>query len=243
MDLQQFLNGAVSGTVGTVLSHPIDTGKTHIQNKQAIPRSLVALYRGVGPAIAGVGFEKAVVFGVFGNTREWCDRMNINGNSGLVLSGGLAGLSASLVVTPVDRLKIIAQSGKMITSSDMNPRLLFRGISATFTREVPGFSLYFLTFENLKKKYIDDHPQYKLLPPHMSFAYGGVSGAIAWCAIYPQDVIKTRMQIANNGIGFMATLRQVMGEGALFKGFHLALMRAVPLHAGTFMTMEYLKNL
>lgn len=242
MDLQQFVNGAISGSVGTILSHPIDTGKTCIQNKQPLPRSLPALYRGIGPAIFGVGFEKAVVFGVYKNTIKWCDQNNVGRNQGIVMSGGLSGLSASLVVAPVDRLKILAQSGIHVTMSDMKPSVLFRGIGATFTREVPGFSLYFLTFENLKKRYLEKNNQSKLPAGH-SFLYGGVSGATAWCAIYPQDVVKTRMQTANNGVGFMATLRQVITERVLFKGFHLALMRAIPLHAGTFMTMELLTNL
>lgn len=242
MDFQQFLNGAISGSVGIMLSHPVDTCKTYIQNKQPVPRSTIALYRGIGPAIGGVGFEKAVVFGVYENTIKWCDHQNIGRNQGIALSGGLSGLSASLVVAPVDRLKITAQSGKSINLSDLNPRVLFRGIGATFTREVPGFSLYFLTFENLKKRYLEQNDQTKL-PIYQSFLYGGVSGATAWCAIYPQDVIKTRMQTTNNSDGFIRTLRQVIGEGVLFKGFHLALMRAIPLHAGTFMTMEFMKNL
>lgn len=254
MDLQQFLNGAISGSVGIMLSHPIDTCKTYIQNKQPLPKSLrivspyhrnigsaiSTLYRGIGPAISGVAFEKAIVFGVYENMIKVCIHNNIEKNYGIVLSGGLAGLSASIVVAPVDRLKILAQSGQKINITHMNPYILFHGISATFTREVPGFALYFLTFENLKKKYTDKYNC--KLPVYQSFLYGGISGATAWCAIYPQDVVKTRMQTVNNNIGFMATFRQVIKERMLFKGFHLALARAIPLHAGTFMTMEIIKN-
>ena len=44
---------------------------------------------------------------------------------------------------------------------------------------------------------------------------------------------------------FVGTARQIHAKRGLtgfYYGFHLALMRAVPLHAGTFMTMEYIQQ-
>ena len=242
LDLVYVMNGAVSGAFGIACSHPFDTVKTYMQNNKPVPRSIVSLYRGIRPAIIGVGFEKAIVFGTYENMNRVLNKHSIDTNASIGISGGMAGGMASIIVTPVDRLKILAQTGKKITLNDFNPMTLYRGITATYTREVPGFSIYFLTYENLKNRYIKKHTTDLPLP--VSFAYGGISGAVAWCFIYPQDVIKTRMQSSNNNnMGFVRTLQQVFRERGLFKGFHFALIRAVPLHAGTFMMMEVMKNL
>ncbi len=59
------------------------------------------------------------------------------------------------------------------------------------------------------------------------------------------------MQASKNKITFLQTFNDICQKGnnknkGLFKtfysGFHLALLRAIPLHATAFMTMEYLSN-
>jgi len=243
-NLRHFINGAVSGTCGVLISHPIDTAKTCLQNKQLLPRSPLALYRGILPAISGVGFEKAIVFGTYNNIYKYLQRNNVNTSLLNPISGAISGLMASLVVTPTERLKILSQSGKDIKLSDFKLSNLYRGISATFTRETPGFAIYFTVYNILKDNYIKQHNE---LPIYMSFLYGGIAGASSWFGIYPQDVIKTRMQTQSGKekISFMKTVTNIYSEGGIrpfFKGFHFALIRAIPLHAGTFMMMEVMQK-
>ena len=129
------------------------------------------------------------------------------------------------------------------------PRTLFQGLSATFTREVPGFSIYFSTYNYLKSSHLIRTGDLEI-PIYMAFMYGGMSGAMSWFGIYPQDLIKTRMQSQvvsskHPRPSFFNTAKQIyMADGlkGFFKGFHLALMRAVPLHAGTFCMMEIMKK-
>ena len=119
-------------------------------------------------------------------------------------------------------------------------------MSATFTRETPGFAIYFNVYESLKKKiYTERNLE---IPFYSSFMFGGMAGLTSWIFIYPQDCVKTLMQAENSRISnksFSETVREIYKKGgfsSFYRGFHFALMRAIPLHAGTFMTMEILKK-
>ena len=159
------------------------------------------------------------------------------------MSGSFAGFSASLIVTPVERIKILLQTNKQI-NKELSFRYLFRGLNTTFTREVPGFAIYFNVYENLKKyTYTNKNLE---IPIYSSFVFGGGAAIGAWLFIYPQDCIKTRMQAnLESTKTFTQVFREIYGEGGFknfYKGFHFALLRAIPLHAGTFATMEFLNS-
>jgi hypothetical protein len=245
-ELTHFANGAVSGMFGVVISHPIDTIKTNVQDKKPISCKPRHLYRGVGSALAGVGLEKAIVFGTYLNTKNYLDQHSEYKILNIATAGALSGLAASLVVTPAERLKILAQTRQKITIKELSPKSMFRGMSATFSREVPGFAIYMSTYEFLKTKH--ETKSQKIIPLQYSFLYGGLSGATAWSGIYPQDVVKTRMQAnidPNLNTSFKQTAAIIYKEGGLkvfYKGFHLALLRAIPFHSGTFMMMEIMRR-
>jgi len=123
----------------------------------------------------------------------------------------------------------------------LNPRSLFKGLSATFTRETPGFAIYFSVYEGIAIKYFKGK-----MSNISSFLTGGLSGLIAWVFIYPQDCIKSMMQSKEKEkISFSQCLKKIHTEGGyknFYKGFHFAIMRAIPLHAGTFCCFNFLQN-
>ena len=223
MDWKSFGYGYLGGMAGIVVSHPFDTMKTHIQEGKSVPRSLMKLYRGISAPLVGVGLEKAMVFGVYHNTYAY--------TGSFALSGALSGLTASLVVTPFERMKILWQTGQNFVGSGGG---IFKGIGATLTRETPGFAIYFSIYERLKAH----DPNFK--PVH-GFVYGMLAGAGAWIFIYPQDRIKTHIQ-ASRDIGYKQAIADIIAKGNIYRGFSLALLRAVPLHATAFMTMELCKK-
>lgn len=240
MDYYSFLKGAVSGMIGLCISHPFDTIKSNIQAQKKVYYNPKFLYKGITSPLLGIGIEKAIVFGTYTNmnsilTNHCSPEMNI------AISGGISGFCASFVVTPYERIKIMYQTNHKVNKEIWNPRNLFNGLSATFTREIPGFSIYFLTYKYIEKKVYNGH--YTMAG---SFVAGGISGSLAWCFIYPQDMIKTRMQaeLKNNKtmIQIIKNIYQDKNPLAFYKGFHFALMRAFPLHAGTFATMEFFKR-
>ncbi|ARF09727.1 mitochondrial carrier protein [Indivirus ILV1] len=242
---RSFLNGAFGGTVGITISHPFDTIKTCIQDNKPVKLGIRSLYNGFLPPLIGVGFEKAIVFGVYTNTYTYIEKYSNNTILNNTISGGLSGLMASLIVTPVERIKILLQTNQKVNINQLTPKYLFKGLSATFTRETPGFAIYFNIYEGFKKYFYTNKNQE--IPVFSSFIFGGLSGSAAWIFIYPQDCIKTRMQANINCTkSFSQVVKEIYNDGGFkifYRGFHYALMRAIPLHAGTFMTFEYLKKI
>ena len=82
--------------------------------------------------------------------------------------------------------------------------------------------------------------------PLKSFWYGALAGTASWVFIYPQDRIKTHMQAARHQkIGFIEAFKHIHNSEGLtsfYRGFHLALLRAIPLHATAFTTFELCKQ-
>ena len=79
-----------------------------------------------------------------------------------------------------------------------------------------------------------------------SFLFGALAGSTAWVFIYPQDRIKTHIQaLKERKLGFVDGFRELLQDGGyrgFYRGFHYALMRAIPLHATAFTTMEICKK-
>lgn len=240
LDFRKFLFGAISGMFGLILSHPFDTIKSNIQTNNPINYNPKYLYRGISAPFIGIGIEKAIVFGIYENCFVHINKY-LGSISTNFMSGAIAGLFASFVVTPYERCKILYQTNNKINMSMLRPKYLFKGLSATFTRETPGFAIYFTTYKYIESKFYNGK-----FTMFGSFISGGLSGALAWCFIYPQDMIKTRIQAnINEKKAIIDVIKNIKMEGGLryfYKGFHFALMRAIPLHAGTFMMMEFLKN-
>ena len=235
--ISKYINGGISGMCGVVISHPIDTIKTHIQNGNNLNTfkpSFTNFYKGLWAPLIGVGIEKAIVFGTY--------NYMFSKTENIPLSGAISGLTASLIVTPYERLKILKQNSQIVSLKDINIKFLYRGLSATFTREVPGFAIYFTIYEYLK--YNTFTKQNKKINYFSSFIFGGISGITAWIFIYPQDRIKTILQ-SSKDIHIKTIIHNIYQSGGLkhfYSGFGWAAGRAVLLHSGTFCMMEYLNN-
>ena len=235
--IRNFGYGYLAGMAGIVASHPFDTIKTNIQKKQIISYNMRNLYKGVAAPLFGVGLEKAIVFGTYETSKKYT-------NSDFI-SGGLAGLTASFVVTPFERIKILLQTNQTIEKQMLNRRFLFQGLSATFYRETPGFAIYFSTYNYLKNGIQQQRKECEIRPLD-SFLIGAFSGCASWIFIYPQDRIKTHLQACKERqLGFKEGYKEVLNDGGyrgFYRGFHYALMRAIPLHATAFMTFELCKK-
>jgi solute carrier family 25 carnitine/acylcarnitine transporter 20/29 len=233
--LDSYLKGCVSGMFGITISHPIDTIKTVYQSGIKIKYSFFNLYKGITSPLIGVGLEKALVFGTYQYLRD----NNVN----VPMSGAISGFIATFIVTPYERLKILKQTSQN-TSLLINPIFLYKGFSATFTREVPGFAIYFSTYHYLKEYYFGINDGITKLSPEFSFLFGGLSGSMAWLFIYPQDRIKTIIQSSTNNDKKITTIvKDTYKNGGLksfYSGFGFAISRAILLHAGTFMMFEFL---
>ena len=234
-----YIKGCISGMSGIILSHPVDSIKTHFQTSTSTTKfnpTIKNLYRGITSPLIGVGIEKAIVFGTY----NYCKNNNIN----IPISGAISGLTAALIVSPYERIKIMKQTNQIIGMKQyFNPNFMFKGLSATFTREVPGFAIYFSTYEGLKNYFYKDSD----ISIISSFIFGGMSGTMAWIFIYPQDRIKTIIQSNNKSYNdnIIQLIKKTYKDGGLkqfYNGFSFAVCRAILLHSGTFSMMEILNK-
>jgi hypothetical protein len=265
--MSDFSAGFFAGATGVAVSHPFDTIKTMYQmdttkkyknvgqcTKAIFRQGFLRFYKGVYPPLFGVGLEKCIVFGSYNTVQQY--------TKNIFLSGVAAGLCCTIVVTPIEKIKILQQQETVESIKNNNGKItalnvikkhgfkgLYCGWSATLGREVPGFGIYFSTYEFLKEKQkyivetnniIKSANTYGLLP----FFNGSLSGAAAWLFIYPSDPVKTLMQTNNVGLG--SAIKQIYGNSGIngfYKGFGLGLFRAIPLHGGVFAGYEIYKRL
>jgi len=243
--LDSYFKGCLSGMFGVIMSHPIDTIKTAKQSNFKIKYSFLNLYKGITPPLIGVGLEKALVFGTY----QYLRHNDVN----VPISGAISGFVATFIVTPYERLKILKQTSNKLQNYNtfINPTFLYKGFSATFTREVPGFAIYFSVYHYLKESYLNGvngeingvNGETNKLPLGLSFLFGGLSGSMAWLFIYPQDRIKTIIQSSTNDNNFITIIKNTYNNGgikAFYSGFGFAISRAILLHSGTFMMFELL---
>ena len=185
-------SGAIGGFTGVLLSHPFDTLRVRLQSLEKKPKirpfiqeilkneGFWVLYRGLIPPLLGMGLEKATVFTAYTFAKKH--------TNSYFLSGYFAGLTSSLVITPIEKIKIHLQTTKVgIFNSLMTTiknRSLYQGFSPTFFRESVGFGIYFSFYH-----------AYKADTPFHFFLGGALSGSLAWCFIYPIDTVKTNAQI------------------------------------------------
>ncbi|GAB7337404.1 hypothetical protein MBLNU457_g2747t2 [Dothideomycetes sp. NU457] len=183
------------------------------------------------------------------------------------MAGAFAGLSNTVLSSPIEHIRIRLQtqphgadrlySGpidcvRKLTAHQGLLGGVYRGTSVTFMREAMAYGSWFMSFEYMmnadaKRNNIDR----KSIPTWKIAFYGGLAGEVLWLASYPFDVVKSKMQ--SDGFGdkmryksmrdtFAQTYR---GEGlrGFWKGIGPTLLRAAPVSAGTFATVELVMKL
>jgi solute carrier family 25 carnitine/acylcarnitine transporter 20/29 len=227
----EFIYGLCGGSIGVLLSHPFDTIKTRVQtNNISISDAIKQkyLYRGIYPPLFGVMLEKSIVFGFYEKSKQIIKNDFING-----LIGGLV---CSIIVTPIEKVKIHYQNKSNIP---LNIKTIYNGFIPTIMRETPGFGIYFTTYNYLNNNYnMENNNLMK------NFLFGSISGLSAWTFIYPADMVKTIIQSDNN-TNIKNVINNIYNRGGLkgfYKGFSLACMRCIPLHGGVFLGYEMSKK-
>lgn len=179
-------------------------------------------------------------------------------------SGAFAGVANSVISGPIEHVRIRLQTqphgqGRLYNGPvDCVRKLLaaeggglfgglYRGSAVTVLREAHGYGVWFMAFEWFMNSDAarngvsrDSIPAYKIA------LYGGLAGEVLWLASYPLDVVKSKMQ--TDGFGKdkrYRTMRDCFGqtwrkEGMVgfWRGLGPALLRAMPVSAGTFAVVE-----
>ena len=233
--MNEFIYGWTGGVIGTIMSHPVDTIRINLQSSKIPQYTCRSLYKGVLTPVFGIGLEKAVVFGTYNLFNKILPNRLLNTSIGNFISGVGAGVASTAVVTPVEYFKIILQNNSKINFKELSLKAMYRGWTATLFREVPGYGIYFATYNKIINTFGKN--------PYSIFMGGGLAGLNAWICIYPADYIKTRMQYYQTS--FRETTKEIFvkeGIRGMYKGCCLALTRAFILHCGVFSGYECIKK-
>ena len=237
--------GALSGALGKITEHPLDTIKVRYQLGEGWPRTVGQAYRGLPAPLLGACAETGTLFGVHGIV------VRALGDSAWAgaLGGGLAGAAVATFLTPLELLKCRAQSSRSghgslwRTLRDLRGTGLYAGHRATLLREVPGTAVWFSAY-GAAKEWLARELGGERAPGWHSAVAGGAAGVAYWASIYPADTLKTRMQVdghATLGDSFAAVRGGRWARTAsLYRGIAPTLLRALPGNAVMFWAYEHL---
>ncbi|GMJ00146.1 ATP/phosphate carrier 2 [Hibiscus trionum] len=175
------------------------------------------------------------------------------------IAGGIAGAASRTATAPLDRLKVVLQV--QTTNANILPAVkkilkedgvlgFFRGNGLNVVKVAPESAIKFYAYEMLKNV-IGDSTGGKSGDVGASgrLLAGGMAGAVAQCAIYPMDLVKTRLQTCASEGGKPPNLGKLTkdiwvqeGPRAFYKGLVPSLLGIIP-YAGIDLTVyETLKD-
>merc|ERR1712042_415955 len=180
-----------------------------------------------------------------------------------MVAGGCAGLCQIVVTTPMELLKIQLQDAGRVAaqlksqgqSTAQLPKIsalsitkellaskgifgLYKGTKATMLRDVSFSMVYFPLFANLNRLGPRKSPDSQEAVFWWSFVSGCAAGSFSAAVVNPADVVKTRLQLLNKGVGdesyngvFDAFKKILKNEGpsAFFKGAMCRMIVIAPL--------------
>jgi ornithine carrier protein len=172
----------------------------------------------------------------------------------LCIAGGLSGAVVSFVLTPIEFLKCRLQTqaylgrgmngGQVLhsgpssvfwdTIKSRGVAGLYQGHSGTLLREIAGGVAWFGVYEMAVKHMIQKQgaKSKNELSPWQLMGAGALAGMSYNAALYPADVVKSRMQSGLHGEdGFFKVSRDLIkshGSRFFFRGFGITVCRSAP---------------
>ncbi|GAV82797.1 Mito_carr domain-containing protein/EF_hand_3 domain-containing protein/EF_hand_5 domain-containing protein [Cephalotus follicularis] len=173
------------------------------------------------------------------------------------IAGGIAGAASRTAIAPLDRLKVILQV--QTTRTCILPAVkkiwkedgllgFYRGNGLNVLKVAPESAIKFYAYEMLKNV-IGGEDKSDIGTSGRLFA-GGMAGAVAQTAIYPLDLVKTRLQTCGNENGKVPKLGRLTkdiwvreGPRAFYKGLVPSLLGIIPYAGIDLAAYETLKDM
>jgi hypothetical protein len=143
-----FVAGAMSGALSSLITHPVDVVKIHYQMHTPFRPEL----NKYGPMLFYRGYSKTLSKSIIGSLCFFplYDMFNTYFNNPLIASMGSAVVSTT-IMHPLDYMKTRHIYGKPYFTG-WNPRTYFKGISLNLARVVPHFMITMSLIEYFKQK-------------------------------------------------------------------------------------------
>uniref|UniRef100_A0A7C9DNK9 EF-hand domain-containing protein n=1 Tax=Opuntia streptacantha TaxID=393608 RepID=A0A7C9DNK9_OPUST len=177
-----------------------------------------------------------------------------------LIAGGIAGAASRTATAPLDRLKVVLQVRTTDVTIMSEARKIwkegkifafFRGNGLNVMKVAPESAIRFYTYEMLKGVIVDAKGVDKGdIGPMGRLVAGGLAGAVAQTAIYPLDLVKTRLQTYECVDGKVPSLGALTrdiwvkeGARAFYKGLYPSLLGIIPYAGIDLAAYETLKDM
>lgn len=274
--MMDILVGGTAGSIGVFIGYPFDIVKVRIQSQNNPSQSswscfldllksggIKGIYKGsIAPIVSQIP-TNALIFAGESIGRKIIKYFKTSKDEKLSIfetffAGTFGGLLQSIVLVPSDVIKCrmqvdvvgeksaysgILDCGRKVYKSS-GIRGLYQGMMVTCSREIPSIGVYFLTYRKFVEQFSDSSP---VVPAWVSLIGGGVAGSASWFCVYPFDVIKTNIQIADGSMP-KSTFRmglhlyQQFGWSIFVRGLGTTIVRAFPVNAATFFFYEQFRQ-
>ncbi|XP_015930559.1 mitochondrial ornithine transporter 1 [Parasteatoda tepidariorum] len=231
------------------------------------------LYAGTVPALVANIAENSVLFCAYGvcqnGVRMFTRKDSIASLNPLenATAGFFAALFSSVTLCPTELIKCKLQAMREVQTTHspqsnqqkirIGPWLLtkqilksegisgfFRGFGPTVAREMPGYFFFFGGYELSRILLTPTGKKKEDIGLLQTSIAGGIGGVCFWLAIFPADVIKSRIQISTSSSSMVLITREIIhadGVKALYKGLGPTILRTFPASGALFVAYEYTK--
>lgn len=174
--------------------------------------------------------------------------------------GGLAGGCARTIVAPIDRVKILMQTGFLLEGgqatqpsiAQLTKRIFYeegvsqfwRGNGVNCVRVFPYAAVQFVSYEKYKEM-VQGWFQTEQFGIRERLLSGSFAGATAASLTHPLDVMRVRLATQRELKGWGDCIRSIAAESGLrgfYKGYAPTVMSLAPFIAVNFSTFDYLKT-
>lgn len=143
----KFIAGAMSGTFGSFMTHPIDMFKMYRQMHTPI----LPEFKKCGPILLYRGYSKALIKSIFGSTFYYPLYDTFNGYlHNNIASALLSGIISTSIMQPLDYMKTRHMYGKPFFCG-WHPCPYFKGLTLNLARIVPHFTITMVLIEQFKR--------------------------------------------------------------------------------------------
>uniref|UniRef100_A0A2M4AS42 Putative mitochondrial ornithine transporter 1 n=1 Tax=Anopheles triannulatus TaxID=58253 RepID=A0A2M4AS42_9DIPT len=122
---------------------------------------------------------------------------------------------------------------------------MFRGLTSTFAREMPGYFFFFGGYEGTRELLAKPGQSKEEIGPLKTMVAGAVGGVALWTVIFPADVIKSRIQVYSMRASMTSVAIDIFrkeGPLAFYNGLVPTIVRTIPATAVLFVVYEYTKK-
>lgn len=242
--------GAMAGALAKSVIAPLDRTKITFQvtkkefsARQALrflshsyrTEGLLSLWRGNSATMARIIPYAAIQFTAHEQWKHVLKTDRPDASTGMrFVSGSLAGVTAQSLTYPLDlaRARMAVTPRHMYKSlaqvfvhlgRDRQPRVFYKGFTATILGVIPYAGVSFCTYETLKQTH-RDYTQKACPNPLERLLFGALAGLFGQTASYPLDIVRRRMQTSGlNGVEYNSiwgTILHVYREEGFFRGLY-----------------------